>query len=232
MKLRYLCAALVAMGLAATVPVYAATLDFDGGQATYSSTNTLTGYSQHGLSFAVSLGAGDRWASGANLFNTDACGTEARCVGNDDGDLLPGANTAGVGGNLLIRQEKGNRGNMGGMLDDDATGRGSITFTLLSGSAFRLTSFAAIDDGRFSISVGGLVLGSLNPRNDNEIRSTALFGSPLIQVGESFTVNFRGSGGVDAIGVAPVPVPATLPLLLAGMAGFGMLARRRRQAVA
>jgi hypothetical protein len=218
------------MGLAATGPANAITLDFDSGVAQYSGTNNLTGYSQGGLSFAVSLGANDRRASGANLFNTNACNTEARCVGNDDGDLLPGPNTAGVGGNLLIRQENANSGNQNGALDDDAIGRGSITFTLLSGTAFRLTSFAAIDDGSFSISVGNMTLGTLNPGADNAILSMALIGSPLIQVGQSFTVNYIGSGGVDAIGLAPIPVPATLPLLLAGLAGFGVMARRRRQA--
>jgi hypothetical protein len=83
--------------------------------------------------------------------------------------FCPGPNTAGVGGNLLIRQEKGNSGNSGARLTMTQRARGSITFTLLSGSAFRLMSFAAIDDGRFSISVGGLVLGELEPGADNEI---------------------------------------------------------------
>jgi hypothetical protein len=232
MKFRSIYGALVGLCMVAAVPANAITLDFDSGIATYSGTNNLTGYSQGGLSFAVSLGNNDRRASGANLFNTDGCGTDARCVGNDDRDLLPGPNTAGVGGNLLIRQENGNSGNQWGALDDDATGHGSITFTLLSGPAFRLMSFAAIDDGRFSISAGGSVLGELRPGADNAILSMALLGSPLIQVGESFKVTFRGSGGIDAIGVAPIPVPATLPLLLAGLAGLGVMARRRRQAAA
>lgn len=232
MTIRTLAGAVVGLCLAAAVPASAITLDFDSGTPTFTGTNNLTGYSQDGLSFLVTLGAGDKRASGANLFNTNGCGVEARCVGNDDGDLLPGPNTAGLGGNVLIRQENPNKGNNGGTLDDDATGRGSITFTLLSGSAFRLVSFAAIDEGTFSISVGGNVLGSVSPGADNAILSTALAGSPLITVGDSFTVNFKGSGAVDAIGLAPVPVPATLPLLLAGLAGFGVMARRRRFATA
>ncbi|AEI95048.1 VPLPA-CTERM sorting domain-containing protein [Roseobacter litoralis] len=35
---------------------------------------------------------------------------------------------------------------------------------------------------------------------------------------------------INAVSVAPVPVPAALPLLLAGIGGFGFMARRKRKA--
>lgn len=224
--------ALVGTVFGATSAAQAVTLDFDSGVATYSGANNLTGYSQDGFSFGITLGAGDTRASGANLFDTLACServnTTTNCAGNDDGDLVPSVDGEnGVGGNVLIRQENGNRGNQNGALDDDAAGTGSITFTLLSGSAFRLLGFSAVDDGRFSISVDGDTLGTLRPGDDRATASTRFAVSPIIQIGDSFTVNYRGSGAVDAIAIAPVPLPAALPMLALGLGGLVAMGRRR-----
>lgn len=212
----------------ASMAAHAVTLDFDSGTATYSGTNNLTGYSQDGFTFSVTLGGNDRYASGANLFDTNACAslsnTTTACDGNDDADLVPNANSYGVGGNVLIRQEAG------ATLDDDARGSGSITFTLTSGSAFNLQGFAAVDDGDFSISSGGSVLGDISLANDNDTGSVLFNTAALIRVGDSFTVNFGGSGGVDAISIAPVPLPAAAPMLLVGLGGLMALRRRNRKA--
>lgn len=221
--------------LGASTAAQAVTLDFDSGVATYSGLNNLTGYSQDGLDFAVSLGSGDRRASGANLFNTLACShqsnTTTNCNGNDDGDLVPQADGEnGVAGNVLIRQENGNRGNQQGALDDDASGNGSITFTLLSGPSFSLLGFSAVDDGTFSISVDGNTLGTLRPGDDRATAITSFAASPILNIGDSFTVNYRGSGAVDSIGLAPVPLPAALPLLAAGLGGLAYMGRRRKKA--
>lgn len=229
-------AALAAVGtyFGAVAVADAATLDFDSGTATYNGLNDLVGYSQDGFDFTIELGSNDRRASGANLFNTAACAdprnVTTNCSGNDDGDLVPtvdGEN--GVSGNVLIRQENGNRGNQDGQLDDDATGWGSITFTLESGSAFRLAGFSAVDDGRFSISVNGNRIGDwLEPGDNRATASQSFVTGPLLNIGDSFTVNFRGSGAVDAIQIAPVPVPASLPLLAFGIAGIAAMGRRRK----
>ncbi|MEM6388940.1 MAG: VPLPA-CTERM sorting domain-containing protein [Pseudomonadota bacterium] len=234
MKTLAFAGALMGLALGATVSANAAILDFDSGQASYSGLNNLTGYSQDGMDFAISLDSGDPRASGANLFDTSACANSnnqtTNCNGNDDGDLVPTTAANGVSGNVLIRQENGNRGNQFGALDDDATGTGSITFELLSGSAFRLLGFSAVDDGRFSILVNGQELGSLAPGADRASASTTFGVSPIINVGGTFTVRFEGSGAVDSIRLAPVPVPAALPMLIVGLGGLGALARRRRRA--
>jgi hypothetical protein len=48
-------------------------------------------------------------------------------------------------------------------------------------------------------------------------------------VGDTFTLSYSSSGGVDSIVTAPVPVPAAMPLSLAGLAMLGWMARRRRR---
>lgn len=203
----------------------ATTLDFDSGVAGYTGTNNLTSYSQDGFSFDVSFTSnGD--SSGANLFDT-LCGPGANCSSNgDDRDLVPtpqGEN--GVANNILILQE------VGASLDDDSRRGGSITFTLTQGSAFQLTGFSAVDDGRFGIEVGGNSLGSIGLSSDNETGATT-FGSPssTIGIGSSFTVVYSGSGGVDSIQLSAVPLPAGFPLIVAGLGALGFVARKKRKA--
>jgi hypothetical protein len=42
------------------------------------------------------------------------------------------------------------------------------------------------------------------------------------------TANYEGTTGTFVATIAPVPLPAALPLLLFGIGGFGAMARRRR----
>ena len=229
--------AAVAAIAGATGAAQAVTLDFDSGTAVYSGPNNLTGYSQDGYEFAIALVMPDGRAASANLFDTADCRAAGNvdtlttnCVGNDDGDLVPLTDPEnGVGGNVLIRQENPNLGNGSGDRADDATGDGAITFTLLASAepGFLLTGFSGVDDGRFTISVDGLVLGELAPGANRATAATTFANSPVLNVGESFTVNYFGSGGVDSITIAPVPLPAALPMLAFGLGGLAYFGRRR-----
>ena len=214
---------------ALAAPALAATLDFDNGTATFAggdpSTNDLIGYAQHGLVFDVERVSGTDSVS-ANLFDT-TCGSGANCgSAGDDKDLQPGVSGKGVAGNVLILQE-----NRGG-LDDDAKNGGEIKFTLVSGSSFRLLGFSAVDDGEFKL-VAGFDLPSIVLTADNEVGETTFaVPSPFISVGGSFSVIYSGSRGVDSIDldIQPVPVPAGLPLLLAGIGALAFAKRRKRTA--
>ena len=80
-------------------------------------------------------------------------------------------------------------------------------FTILSGNGFgRVTSV--------SVSSGGSVTADVS--------------------GGKLTVNLAGlryeTGDTIQINLAPVPLPAAMPLMLIGIAGFGTLARRKRLA--
>ena len=44
------------------------------------------------------------------------------------------------------------------------------------------------------------------------------------------TANYEGTNGTFTVAIAPVPLPVTLPLLLSGISGLGVVARRRKLA--
>ncbi|MEJ6392496.1 VPLPA-CTERM sorting domain-containing protein [Gymnodinialimonas sp. 2305UL16-5] len=231
---------LMAAAVIATLPLAAAAtpvvmnFDTDGGTATWlnddASTNTLLGYAFGDFEFSIFHVATRSNASGANLFDMDACDSEASCVGNDDGDLIPQTeNENGVDGRLLIRQDADNQGNPLPLDDDDAAS-GYITFTLKSGPAFSLAGFSAIDVTRLALYSGigtsGPLLATVSGLDNNRTEAVSFAPSSLINVGESFTFAFDGSGGVDSIVLAPVPLPAGGLLLLGGLGGLAIVRRR------
>lgn len=201
----------------------AAVLDFDALDSSNGQAVPLTGFSEDGYTFGLSFTA-NLDARGPAIFDTTCVGSAC----NGDTDLIPAVQGEnGVRGNVLILQEQ----RPSPVPDDDGQG-GTITFTLLSGPAFRLLGASAVDDGRFSFStpVDGL-LGTISLSSDNQTGRTT-FGSPssLIGVGGTFSVAYSGSGGVDSLVISAVPIPAALPLLVGALGGLGFVARRRRRA--
>jgi hypothetical protein len=222
---RFTIAVAAALGLSA--PAAAITLDFDTGVF------TPTSYSQGGYVFALSSTGSN---NGPNLFNTI-------CDGNNDGgpdgcngdiDLVPGiANTTGgnqgqdgISGNVIILQRDENGGQPNP--NDDANG-GTITFELVSGPSFRITQVSVVDDGLFSLSTnldGQVSLLDLTADNETAIKSVT---TSLLTIGDTFTLDYGNqSGGFDSIVLAPVPLPAGVWLLLAGLGGLIGLKRRAR----
>ena len=112
--------------------------------------------------------------------------------------------------------------------------------TLQRGPAFRFLGASAIDntDFKFSSIIGGTTtaLGTIDigdiEGNRQNGTGALTFGTPsdVIRVGDSMFVELGGSGGVDSLQIAPVPVPAALPLLLAGPGGLGLMKRRTDKA--
>lgn len=129
----------------------------------------------------------------------------------------------------------------------------SITMTRIDGRAFNLASFRAGEgrvNGQFfaAFSATGLDLSGLSATGGT---TTATIDFDGVATGNGATdletfspigfsnlqsLTFTGFGGtrggysflLDDIAVAPVPVPAGLPLLVAALGGLAMLRRRRR----
>jgi hypothetical protein len=137
----------------------------------------------------------------------------------------PVAGTATLNpGNILIVSEDGDSSDP----DDNGSG-GTITFNFTS--RVMLTGFDVLDDvTNFSVTTNnGPLVSGLSLDYNNQFLSY----SNIDQVGVNvITFDFgNASGAIDNISfeIAPVPVPASLPLFLAGMGAFGLAARRARR---
>ena len=215
-----LAAAAAMMGLSAGA-ASATVIDFDALDASEFQTVPLTSFSEDGYTFSLTFTPG---GLGPAIFDTNCSG--AAC--NGDEDLVPSSQDEnGIAGNVLILQEDAN----GALVPNDEADGGTIIFTLDAGDPFYLTGFSAIDDEDFSViaSDGTTTLGSISLANENETDSTT-FKSSLINVGDTFTFDYEGSGGIDSVTLQAVPLPAAGWLMLAGFGGLAALRRRKRAA--
>ncbi|MEP0962341.1 MAG: VPLPA-CTERM sorting domain-containing protein [Roseobacter sp.] len=179
-----------------------------------------------GLTFSRESGGGRQGVAGPAIFDS------ANPV-NGDNDLSPiSQGDNGVSGNVLILQEAG------AAVPDDAGSAGTITLTLLSGPAFSFLGASAIDNTDFTFSsiIGGTTteLGTIDIDVEGDQRGgtgmlTFDTASDVIGVGDSIFIEYGGSGGVDSLQIAAVPLPAALPMMLVGLGGLGALARRRKK---
>lgn len=227
---------LLTVAALATLPMaaQATTIDFDtdGGVASFSATNVLDTYTVADRVFTFSqYTMSGQASSGANLFESATCAPDftgtvvASCDGNDDGDLVADQpNTDGVGGNVLIRQQAS------ATLDDDAAGNGAIFMTLTSGGDFTLDSFAGIDASQYAVALNGTVLVDGLNGSGNRMTDTFTFAPIRVTRGDTIAFILAGSGGVDAVTISPIPLPAGAVLLLGALGGLGVMRRRANRA--
>ncbi len=224
MRIPFKAIVLASAVLALPGAVAAATIGFDALDASAGQPSPLASFTEGGYTFSVSSSGNN---NGAAIFDTTCSGYGGGDGCNGDADLVPvvqGEN--GIFDNVLILQE-----NSGGALfpNDDASG-GTITLTLTGGGRFVWKGASAIDDGVFTFStLADGQLGQVSIPGENGT-GRATFKSSILKVGDSITLAYSGSGGIDSLELQAVPVPAALPFLLTGFGAFAAIRRRRKAA--
>ncbi|MEM7710273.1 MAG: VPLPA-CTERM sorting domain-containing protein [Pseudomonadota bacterium] len=167
----------------------------------------------------------DGGADQALVFDTTQENTEDRDL-EDPFRPAADSNAAAVvsPGGVLIIQET-----LNGAPDDNQTG-GSIAFAF--NRSVNFTGFKIFDGAEITVSSSTFQQTFAVPEpNSEEDRVFDTFSTAgLFDNVRDLTFTFAGSGAIDDIQVSAVPVPASLPLLLAGLGGLGWAARRRRKA--
>ncbi|MEM6308721.1 MAG: VPLPA-CTERM sorting domain-containing protein [Pseudomonadota bacterium] len=211
---------LLAAAFVLPTSAFSATIDFDALDSSSSQT-LLTSFTEDGFSFDVSF-VSDGTATGVAIFDTTCTG--AAC--NGDTDLTPATQGEnGVSGNVMILQENGVA-----IPDDDFNG-GLFILTLTSGPAFNFVGASAIDDTSFDF---GTIIDGVSQDyasidlSANSETDMVTFLSDTVEIGDSIFVRSYGSGGFDSLVLSPVPVPlpAGLPLMLAGVGAFAWMRRK------
>lgn len=210
-------AVIVAAGAA-----HAVTIDFES----FAHGDLVTSVTAGGITADVTVDSNGAFDQ-ARIFDTDETNTA-------DPDLEAPFSGSGqeFPGNILIISENGSASNP----DDERLG-GTITFNFSAPVDF--TGFSAYDGGLFEVTsakgdtlaVAGNVVAGDNLSNRIDITDGNFLGVS--------TLNFiymdageGASGGIDDLtftpSVAPIPVPAALPLLAAGLGGLVLVGRRRK----
>lgn len=130
-------------------------------------------------------------------------------------------------GNVLIIQESASTS------PDDEQRGGTITF--LFDQLVNFTGFSGFDDfdDRRDLILTADTGQTVQLQGEGDGASAILTDLDFFNIRE-LTFDFAGSGAIDdlvvelAEGPAPIPVPAALPLMLAGLGGLAWVGRRRR----
>ncbi|WP_411891017.1 VPLPA-CTERM sorting domain-containing protein [Yoonia sp. SDW83-1] len=214
-----LISAIAALGLAAQAP--AATLTFDE----FSHGDVITSLNLEG-GVTATVSANGRSSSSPDqawIFDTTLSGTRDRDL---EGPFTnDGVNYDIYAGRALIIQEN----NIGP--DDDGNG-GIITFVFSQAITFLGFDFLDDETVRASDNNGNLtrVGRPTGSAFDNYHTSSGLLNWANVT---QLTFDFgRNSGAIDNLRyeVSQIPVPASLPLMLAALGGLGFMARRRKTA--
>ncbi|MBJ7312758.1 NF038120 family PEP-CTERM protein [Rugamonas sp. CCM 8940] len=234
-------AAAGALALLAALPAAAAVIDFESqGATTYGGGETFgeAGYTLRVLDSLI--GAGDGGGAAGILINgRDAASCDvAACPAGNKSNYYGGINDGGLNisrddhlGFHLSGLDFAFIAPIGGLVDY-SYGQLVLTGNLVGGGSVRSTfSFPGQNGkGEFVFSGAGLNNGFRNATLSGLTISACLFGS-----GGGTCYNPAGNQAqfaIDNLNLSAVPEPETYLMLLSGLAGLGLLARRRSTAAA
>ncbi|MEL7389176.1 MAG: VPLPA-CTERM sorting domain-containing protein [Pseudomonadota bacterium] len=203
----------------------AATFDFEG----FAPGTTINSVSDGGVTASITVTPNGNGLPAAQIFDTANPGSNADGdpdLGIPFVDAVTGAAFANPGNVLIVQEDP----NADGGLDtnpDDAGDGGIIEFVF--DQVVNILSFEVFDDvTNFTVTTD--VAGqteTVNIGEDNEALLVLLNFDGV----QTLTFDFgNASGAIDNITfeVPAIPLPAGMPLLLAGLAGLGYMSRRRR----
>jgi len=169
----------------------------------------------------------------ASICDTDL--TPQEC---DDPDLLdpftgnPGDfasdNTPSPLGKVLIVQERGTITNGTVPVADDFARGGTLLLTFNTAVTLDSVTVVDVEGGAFEIALGGITLNATDASTDG-ISGENLFEDFVpnqVVYGTSLLFRSSTSFAIDNISVTAVPLPASLALLLGGVAGLAAVRRR------
>ncbi len=161
-------------------------------------------------------------ANEARIFDTRETGTaepglEGRLFNDRDPSRTINARNA-----LIVQEDPF----LSGLIPDAADSGAAITFDF--GQLVAVRNVRLLDDATVRITGDNGVSITRTVLNDGAFRNLG-FRDRFYGV-RSLTFEFvEGSGALDRLRVEPVPLPASMPLMVGGLAGLGFLGRRKRR---